>query len=107
MTSLWIQLLQWLTTLSYKKITIVLVSILAALLGYSRYELKKENGELLTRNYNLNDSINSIIQSSNRKEIECEERRRQDIQKASEYWRARFEEIEEMLHQDFKKINKR
>jgi len=107
MTQLWISLVQWLTTLSYKKISIFLLSLLVTLLGYSRWELKTENSELHIRVYNLTSANDSISNDSRQKVLECNQARREEAEKATNYWRERFEELEEKMYSQYRNIKKK
>lgn len=104
MVQIWINLIQWLTTLTERKLLIFSVSVIMILTAYSRWELKNENTRLVARIDDIthtNDSLLSLARNQNR---ECEELRLKSLEESNNYWRAKFEKMEERIHNQYREI---
>jgi biopolymer transport protein ExbB/TolQ len=104
MVKVWIELTQWITTLSDRKISIFLLSMLVTALGYSRWELQNENNRLVNRVDNLTNSRDSILSDSRKKSTEIERIRIKALEESNEYWRTKFEKMEEQMHRQYEEI---
>ena len=101
---IWINFVQWLTTLTEKKLLIFLFSLLMSIISYSRWELKNENTRLDARIYNINRTNDSLLQISRNQNKECEELRIRAMEESNSYWREKFEKMEERYNNQYKEI---
>jgi hypothetical protein len=104
MIQMWIKLTQWVTTLSDRKISIFLLSMLVTALGYSRWELQNENTRLSNKVDKLTNSRDSILLDSRNKSIEIEKIRIKVLEESNNYWRTKFEKMEEQMHKQYEEI---
>lgn len=104
MVKTWIELTQWVSTLSDRKISIFLLSVLVSGLGYSRWELKNENTALNIRVERLITSRDSIINDSRLQAKEFEKAKIEILEESNNYWRTKFEEVEKRMHTQYEEI---
>src|SRR5690349_11379995 len=104
MVQTWINLVQWITNLTEKKLLIFLFSLLMSIISYSRWELKNENTRLDNRIVNINRTNDSLLSISRNQNKECEELRLKAMEESNNYWRAKFEKMEERYNNQRKEI---
>lgn len=104
MVKTWIELTQWVSTLSDRKISIFLLSILVTALGYSRWELKNENEILKVKIEALLESRDSIVNDSRVQAKEFEKAKIEILEESNNYWRTKFEEVEKRMHSQYEEI---
>lgn len=104
MVQIWINLIQWLTTLTERKLLVFLLSLLITLLSYSRWELKNENTRLAVRIDHINSANDSLLQIAENQTKRCEELRLKALEESNNYWKEKFEKMEERIHNQYKEI---
>ncbi len=106
MINIWIDFVKWITTLTQKKLIVVLVSILTSLLCYSRWELRNENTRLVSRIANIRHANDSILSIYRLQVSECEKTKADILEESNNYWRAKFDTMEKRMQDQYKEIKK-
>lgn len=104
MVQIWINLTQWLTTLTERKLVIFLISLLLTIISYRSWELKNENTRLALRIDHINSTNDSLLSIARNKNQECEELRLKTLEESNNYWREKFEKMEERIHNQYREI---
>lgn len=103
---LWWKISRWITTLDAKRIAVFLLTVLVSLLLYRLYTLEQENVRINTGITILNDRHDSILGIYEQKLQECNNTRFQENKEVSEYWRKKFDELQERLYEEHQAVNK-
>lgn len=106
----WIQpladLIKWVTNLPKNKLVIFLYSLVVVLLGVENYNLRQDNDRYRDRADYYSNRMDSLGEVYEKRINALEEIRAKEISANSEFWRGKFEKMEERLYKDYDEIKK-